>query len=223
MQRDSDAVGIEKISSRRLPDGEGPFLVLEQMSLRTLYADGSSSKPYTIACLHRRGFDSVSVTLYDDSGPEVLVGVRRALRPIPYFRRGLDLPLPDGRIYGRVWEAVAGSLEPGDRGEEGLRARVVAEVWEEAGFRIAPQDVEDLGAGFFPSHGQSSEKIHLRAVRVRPAEQHPSRGAGTGPSEVGETVFLEAGRALEMCLRGEIEDPKVEIGVRRLLDRLANP
>jgi ADP-ribose pyrophosphatase len=219
MARDHDVAGVERLSSETFPPEEGSFLVLERMRCRTLYGDGTASEPYLLACLHRRGVDSVAVTLYDDSGPELRVGIRRALRPILYFRPAMELPVPDGRDYPEVWEAVAGSLEPEDRGEEGLRRRVVEEVWEEAGFRIGPEQVEDLGAGFFPSHGQSSEKIHLCAVRVRQTDQVPGQGRGTGPSEEGRTHFLEAGEILRMCREGEIEDPKVEIGVRRLLER----
>jgi len=219
MSPDRNVTGVEKVSSEHLPREEGSFLVLERMRCRTLYDDGSASQPYLLACLHRRGVDSVAVILYDDSGPKLRVGIRKALRPILCFRAGMDLALPDGRDYTQVWEAVAGSLELEDRGEEGLRRRVVEEVWEEAGLRIRPEQVEDLGAGFFPSHGQSSEKIHLRAVRVRQEDQEAGQGRGTGPSEEGRTHFLEARQVLRMCREGEIEDPKVEIGVRRLLER----
>jgi ADP-ribose pyrophosphatase len=189
------------------------------MRCRTLYNDGSASEPYRVDCVHRRGVDSVSVVLYDDRGERLLVAVRRAVRPILFFRSSLPLPIPDGREYRMVWEAVAGSLEPGDLGEEGLRARVVAEVWEEAGIRISPEEIEDLGAGFYPSHGQSSEKIHLRAARVRSDVREQAPGSGSPLEEVGGVSFLEAAEVLRMCVEGEIEDPKVEVGVRRLLER----
>lgn len=219
MDDDLEVRGVEKVASRRLPEGGGSFLVLERMRCRILFRDGTASDPYDLDCVHRRGVDSVAILLYDDTADGLRVGVRRALRPIPFFRAEMDLPLPDGRDHRLVWEAVAGSLEPEDRGEEGLRRRVVQEVWEEAGFRIRTGQIEGLGAGFFPSHGQSSEMVHLRAVRVREGDRAKGQGGGTGPSEIGYTEFFEAGRILKMCWEGEIEDPKVEVGVRRLLQR----
>jgi 8-oxo-dGTP pyrophosphatase MutT (NUDIX family) len=212
--------GIERVESRRLPEGEDSFLTLEKMRCRTRYRGGERSETYSVDCVHRRGWDSVAIVLYDDSGEELLVGVRRAVRPILFLRSEAALPIPDGRRYRMVWEAVAGSLEPGDEGEEGLRRRLVEEVWEEAGLRIDRASIEPLGGGFYPSHGQSSEKIHLRAARVRVTEQQEAPGSGSPLEEVGGTRFLEAREVLRMCRDGRIEDPKVEIGIARLLERL---
>ena len=63
---------------------------------------------------------------------------RPGIRVPVYFRRTLALTVPDPASYDLIPEAVAGSLEPRDRGVDGFLARVVAEVWEEAGFSVDP-------------------------------------------------------------------------------------
>lgn len=219
-----DIAAVERVESRKLPPGEESFLVLEKARFRTLYKDGSRSRIYPVDCVHRRGVDSVAIVLYDDRDDRLWVGIRKALRATLDLRARMktDLPLREDPGGGApiVWEAVAGSLEPEDRGEEGVRRRVVEETWEEAGFRIDPCQVEELGAGFLPSHGQSTEKIHMRCVRVR-RERRLGPGLGEGPAELGRTEFFEATEVLRMCRAGEIQDPKVEIGVTRLVLRLS--
>jgi hypothetical protein len=125
--------------------------------------------------------------------------------------------LPDEKAYDFIPEAVAGSLEPGDMGKDGFLGRVIAEVWEEAGFRIAAPQIESLGGGFFPSHGQSSEKIHLCAVRVDPGTACPATGDGSVNEEDAPPIRFRPLREILMdCAGGSIEDPKVEILAWRL-------
>ncbi len=199
----------------------GGFLTLVRMRYRNVYDDGSTSRAYGYEYIHRRGFDAVAVALYHEEGNEPHMAYRPGLRVPVYFRRALPLCLPDEREYLFIPEAVAGSLEPGDRGLDGFLARVCAEVEEEAGFRVAPEEVEPLGAGFFPSHGQSSEKIHLCAVRVVPGSGAEPRGDGSvNESDAPPPVFRPVREILLDCARGAIEDPKVEILARRLCTRL---
>jgi ADP-ribose pyrophosphatase len=197
--------------------GEGGFLTLIRLRYRNRYEDGTHSRPYLYEHIHRRGFDSVAIALYHEPPGGLCMAYRHGIRVPVYFRRELPLPIEDPRGYLFVPEAVAGSLEPGDRGREGLLARVVAEVYEEAGFRVRPEEVEPLGGGFFPSHGQSSEKIHLCAVRVDPSAAEPPPGDGSvNEADAPPVLFRPVREILLDCAAGRIEDPKVELLAWRL-------
>jgi hypothetical protein len=197
--------------------GEGGFLTLVRMKYRNRYADGTASRPYLYEYIHRRGFDAVAIGLYHEQDGEPHMAYRPGIRVPVYFRRDLPLAIRDRRPYLLIPEAVAGSLEQDDRGVDGFLDRVVAEVFEEAGFKIEAGDVEPLGGGFFPSHGQSSEKIHLCAVRVDPARAGIARGDGSvNETDAPPIRFRPLREILQDCARGAIEDPKVEILCWRL-------
>ena len=198
-----------------------PFLTVVRLKYRNLYEDGTASRPYHYEHVHRRGYDAVAIGLYYLEGGKPWMAYRPGIRVPAYFRKELALTLPDGKEYLHVPEAVAGSLEPQDVGLEGFLARVVAEVAEEAGFSAKPEDAEPLGGGFLPSHGQSSEKIHLCAVRVVPGTQRAAQGDGSvNEADAPPVLFKPAREILLSCARGEIEDPKVEILAWRLCLKL---
>jgi hypothetical protein len=163
----------------------------------------------------------VAIGLFYEAAGEPWLAYRPGIRVPVYFRRDLPLTIRDSRAYDLIPEAVAGSLEPRDHGVEGFLERVVAEVWEEGGFRIGASQVESLGAGFFPSHGQSSEKIHLCAVRVDPGTAEAPEGDGSvNEADAPPIRFRPLREILLDCVRGHVEDPKVEILARRLCLRL---
>jgi ADP-ribose pyrophosphatase len=119
-------------------------------------------------------------------------------------------------------ELVAGVLEPEDLGEAGLRARAAAEVLEEAGFAVAPEAIELLGAGgLYPSPGAMVEKFYFACVEVDPAAQQPLSGDGSPMEEGAQTRWVRLDDALAALLRGELMDLKTELGLRRLRDHLA--
>lgn len=198
-----------------------PFLTVVRLKYRNVYDDGSASRPYHYEHIHRRGYDAVAIGLYYVEGGKPWMACRPGIRVPAYFRKELALTVPDRRENLPTPEAVAGSLEPQDVGLEGFLARVVAEVAEETGFSAGPGDVEPLGAGFLPSHGQSSEKIHLCAVRVVPGTQGAAEGDGSvNEADAPPVVFKPVREILMGCCRGDIEDPKVEILAWRLCLKL---
>jgi 8-oxo-dGTP pyrophosphatase MutT (NUDIX family) len=203
---------------RRLPSVGPGFLTLERFLARNLYRSGRPSRPYRFEVVHRRGIDCVAILpfFFLRRPRRLMVVLKTGFRPGLYLRRRLPLPLPDRRSYTRVIEAVAGSLEPGDCGARGIDARARAELLEETGLVPRPGRRIDPGAGFFPSHGQSTEKVHLRAFEIDPARSAPPPGDGSVNEADSGVIVLEAGAILDRCRRGLIEDPKVEIGVRRL-------
>ncbi len=215
METARSVVAVE-VAGEPGPD-EGGFLTLVRLKYRNVYSDGGRSRPYLYEYIHRRGYDAVAIGLFHEEAGIPSMAWRPGIRVPVFFRRDLSLAVSDPRRYLTVPEAVAGSLEPVDRGPSGVLRRIVEEVLEEAGFRIQPREVISLGGGFFPSHGQSSEKIHLCAARVDPS----LRGEAPGDGSVNETDappvrFSPLRDILLASARGEMEDPKLEILAWRL-------
>jgi len=201
------------------------FLHVRRYRARNRRVDGSVSDVYPIDVLDRPSLDAVAVCLWARSPKGVEVLLRRQLRPAVHFRRGRQrvMPEPDVLLFE---ELVAGVLEPGERDLEALRRRAAEEVLEEAGFSLAPERFEPLGAGFYMLPGIISEKIHLLAAEI---ERGPGEAAIDAPAE-GDGSPLEEGatlawrgleEAISACKSGEIEDAKTEIALRRLKERLS--
>jgi ADP-ribose pyrophosphatase len=206
-------------------DAAGPgFLRLERFRVKNLHRHGVASRPYRFEVLHRRGVDAVAIVpfYFDRRTRRLMIVCKVGFRPGLHLRHRLPLPSRDRRAYTSVIEAVAGSLEPGDRGEAGITARARAELIEETGMRPIAGRGRDLGAGFFPSHGQSTEKVHLRSFQIDPDLALDPTGDGSVNEAGAGTIAIEARRIIDMCRTGLIEDPKLEVGVSRLL-RLLSP
>ncbi len=213
---------VEDYTSRARCD-EG-FLRLKRFRARNRRADGSHSREYPIDVIDRPTLDAVAVCLYARTPRGVEVLTRRGLRPAAYFRRGKVPVLPEPE-YLLVEELVAGVLEPGEVGLDALRRRGAEEAREEAGVEIAPERLEPLGGPFFPLPGIVSEKIHILAAEVpRPPVEGrydaPHEGDGSPLEEGAILEWRELSAAIDACNRGEIEDAKTEIALRRLAARL---
>lgn len=203
---------------------EGGFLGIRRLHLRNRRDDGSLSRPYLCDFTVRpMGLDAVVVVIWHRT-PEgrVIVLVRDGLRPPLVVGRPAERQVvPDGRGYLFLTELVAGIVEEDDRGEAGLRGRVAAEVLEEAGYVVDPAAVELLGAGVFPSPGSTAEKFFFAAVEIAdPSAQRELEGDGSPMEEGATTRWLPLDDAIAACVRGEIDDCKTELGLRRLRDRL---
>jgi len=212
----------DRTRSSRCDEG---FLHVRRYRARNRRADGSASREYPIDVIERPALDAVAVVLWarGPDGPEVLL--RRGLRPAAYFRKD-QRPAFEEPVYLLFEELVAGVLEPGERGLPGLQRRAAEEVAEEAGLSIDPAAVASLGAGFFMLPGTASEKIHLVAAEVARGPQRgtweaPHEGDGSPLEEGAELLWRPLAEAIAACERGEIEDAKTELGLRRLAARLA--
>ncbi|HVI75787.1 MAG TPA: NUDIX hydrolase [Anaeromyxobacteraceae bacterium] len=201
------------------------FLRLRRFRARNRREDGSRSAEYPIDVIDRPVLDAVAVCLWARGPAGIEVLTRRGLRPAAYFRRGKTAVLPEPE-YLLVEELVAGVLEPGEVGLDALRRRASDEVREEAGLEIEPSRFEPLGGPFFMLPGIASEKIHVMAAEVArglgpPVWSAPETGDGSPLEEGAELRWRPLGAAVEACERGEIEDAKTELALRRLLTRLA--
>jgi len=211
---------LKKLSS----SGPG-FLTLQRFLARNLYQSGQVSRPYRFEVVHRRGLDAVAIIPFffqtshaggGRSRQRLMVVLKVGFRPGLHLRSKMRPPLRDRRRYNFVLEAVAGSLESADRGSRGIDIRARTELLEETGLRVRAGRLIRIGSGFFPSHGQSTEKVHLRAFEVDPGPALPPTGDGSVNESDSGTLVMEAGRLLAACRKGTIEDPKLEIGVSRL-------
>jgi len=202
--------------------GEGGFLAIRRLRMRNRRADGSVSSPYVCDAIARPyGQDAVVVAVYARAARGVQVLLRDGLRPALLLGRDpTRAPLPEPPPAMFLTELVAGIIEPGDIGADGLRQRAAHEVEEEAGFVVAPAAVALLGAGMYPSPGSMIEKFYFTAVEVDPASQQPLAGDGSPMEEGARTRWLPLGDAIDACMRGDLVDLKTELGLRRLRDHL---
>ena len=220
-----EVVGFVIDSDERV--GEGGFLAIRRLRMRNRRADGSLSPQYICDSIARPyGQDAVVVAVYSRgsrSAEGVQVLVRDGLRPpLVLGRDPARAPLPEPAPQMFLSELVAGIIEPGDVGVDGLRQRAAHEVAEEAGFTVEPAAVVLLGAGMYPSPGAMIEKFYFTAVEVDPAAQQALTGDGSPMEEGARTRWWQLDRAIEACVRGELVDLKTELGLRRLRDHLAS-
>lgn len=211
----------DKTPSSKCDEG---FLLLRRFVLKNTYTDGSVSEPYNCDVLSRRMIDAVAVVLWhrDDAGT-VYVHYREGTRPPVWLRRHKQdqLPYKDPAPFDRIGEIVAGVLEEGDDGPEGVRKRGAIEAREEAGYDVPMDDVSYLGTeGIFPSPGVTDEKIYLCAAQIDPAQQGVAEGDGSAHEEGTRMVTLTLREAIRACREGRIPDAKTELGVLRLADFL---
>jgi ADP-ribose pyrophosphatase len=206
---------IEDFSSTARCD-EG-FLRLRRLRCQNRRADGSVSPVYRVDVVDRPRLDAVAVLVYRRSASGLEVLTRKNLRPAAYFRRGKEMVVPDPVSYLRVEELVAGVMELEDKGEEGVRRRAVEEVREEAGYEVAPGEIQLLGGGFFVAPGIISEKVFPTAVDVTGKRARPPEGDGSPLEEGTELQWRPIQALLAACRAGEVPDAKLEIAITRLL------
>ncbi len=204
------------------PDG---FLRVERYRMTNRRADGTQSERYLCDFLGRpKGPDAVVVALYHrGTDNRVMVLLRDGLRPALILGRpDEELPVPESRVSLTFTEVVAGIIERDDHGTGGIQHRAAVEAHEEAGYRIAADDVAFLGAGTFPSPGSMPEKFWLTAAHVDDLDAREEPPTDGSPMEEGATVrWMELDDAIAACVRGDIEDCKTELVLRRLREHLA--
>jgi ADP-ribose pyrophosphatase len=197
------------------------WLHVRRLRCRNRRGDGTTSAIYRVDVVDRPLLDAVAVMVFKraDSGVEVLT--RRQLRPAAYFRKDRAEAIDDRGAHLFIEEIVAGLLESGDRGEEGIRRRAAIEVKEEAGFQVSPEEIILLGGPYFLAPGVLSEKMFPCAVDVTGMAQEQPEGDGS-PLEEGATLrWRPLEELLRACRLGEIQDARTEIGTTRLAAHLA--
>ena len=204
---------IEVVSDQRV--GQGGFLVLRRLRLRLVRADGSRTAEGLWDYVERpMGLDAVVVALYRRRQGVVEVLLRSGLRVPLQFGR----PAPQEELL--FPELVAGILERGEESAAATQKRAADEALEEAGLRIDARSVELLGPPLYPTPGLCAELFHFVRAEVREQEAALPQGDGSPFEEGARLEWVPLDEALARCARGEIQDLKTELGLRRLREAL---
>jgi ADP-ribose diphosphatase len=201
--------GLELLSDERV--GQGGHLVIRRLRMQLVLSDGSRTREGSWDFVERpMGLDAVVLALYrrGEAGVQVLL------------RSGLRVPLQYGRSEPRpllFTELVAGILEPGDD----LKKRAADEAFEEAGLQVPPASIHLLGAPMFPTPGMCAELFHFASCEVACDAVAEQPGGDGSPFEEGARLeWVSLDEALARVSRGELQDLKTEVALRRLREVL---
>lgn len=201
------------------------FLTIRRWRLRHRYEDGSASPAYSCDVVSRPGVDAVAVVLwFRDGGGRPQVVLKEGVRPPVWLRRRKELIQPDPDAPLVLTELVAGILERGDGGPDGLRRRGAAETREEAGVDLPADAFAPLGGPSFPTPGAADERVDFLVAELPgpPPAGGPPGGDGSGMEHGTRVLVLPLDEALRRCRDGRIPDMKTEIGLTRLAAMLAH-
>lgn len=206
---------LRRIDAAPLPGRA--FLSLHRLELANVYPDGAVSRMYPYDAVLRRHLDAVALLLTTGGDVAPRVCMRSCVRPPLLLRGGAVTPLEEAPGPPCLWELPAGLIEDADRGVDGIRSRASAEAFEEVGVRIPADRFTVLAGAPFVSPGVIPERLFFaRAEVARPEDAAPPAGDGSPVEERAEIAWVALGEAIAMCDRGEIEDMKTELGLRRL-------
>lgn len=197
--------------------GPGAFLTLHHLRVESTYTDGTTGPEFAWDAVLREHIDAVVLLLVAEVDGHRCACLRSCVRPPLLLRDELSLPVEDERRHDFLWELPAGLLEDGDQGAEGIRRRAAIEVREETGYAVQPEDFELLPGAPFVCPGVLPERIHFAAARIDdPSAAADPPGDGSAAEERALIWWLPVEEGLAMCERGEIDDMKTELGLRRL-------
>jgi ADP-ribose pyrophosphatase len=213
------SIRLEMLEDLSPPSGQG-FLKLVRRKLRAHYPDETSSAPFVYDEVDRRAIDAVVVAAHH-VGPNGVrhVYLRSALRPPVYFRGTARAPVPVPDNQGGLWELPAGLVEADELSPEGLLRGAARELHEEAGLEVPPSALRALGPSMYPCPAVIAERHFFFEVEVDPAARVEPPLDGSALERFGKILDVPVGEALAMCARGEIEDAKTELLLRRLAER----
>jgi ADP-ribose pyrophosphatase len=200
------------------PSGQTGFLRVHRRRMR-IDRPGAASASFVFDHIHRDALDAVVIAAhYRDAAGELCVYLRSALRPAVRLRPLDRRPFEERATLGQLWELPAGLVEPGEYDEEGLRRCAARETAEELGFHLSPEHFRPLGPATFPSPGCIGERHHFFHVRVAPGARATPCEDGSALEEAALVEALAVAEALALARRGELEDAKTELALRRLLE-----
>ena len=208
---------LELIEDVRPPKEEQGFIYVRKLRMKAHYADGSESQPFQYFCADRSRMDAAIIVPHFTTPDGIRhVVLRSALRP-PLAARPLDIrPVPELDSLGELWEVPAGLVEADERTPEGLQVCAARELFEETGYELQPSEMIPLGPSTFPAAGMIGERHFFFHAEVDPTRRVPPPEDGSALERSAHVISFPLEVALEACRRGEIEDAKTEVGLRRL-------
>ena len=207
---------VEDLSSE-----DAGFLRIVRRRLRAHYPDGTSSPPFEYDEIDRSAIDAVVLAVHFlDSNGVRHVFLRSAVRPPLTFRDRARSPRPSiDPPGGFLWELPAGLVEASEQSEAGLRHAARREIREELGFEVNEAALSELGPSVFPVPAFISERHFFFEIEVDPGQRAEPSLDGSALEHAGAVVSLPVAEALDRCRRGEFQDAKTELCLRRLLER----
>ncbi|WP_437675126.1 NUDIX hydrolase [Sorangium sp. So ce131] len=195
------------------------FLNVRRQVFRVEFPDGSLSDPFTYDSVDRERLDAVVIAPhYRGADGRRHVYLRSALRPPAATRSPAVCPVPEKPTLGALWELPAGLVEVDERSAEGLQRSAVRELLEEVGFDVDPSALRALGPPSFPAPGMVGERHFYFHVEVDPARQGQPTEDGSPLERLAAIAVVPLDEAIELTRRGEIEDAKTEVALRRLAE-----
>jgi len=212
-------IRLELLEDESPASGPG-FLRLVRRRLCAHYPDGTSSAPFVYDEVDRRAIDAVVVVAHY-LGPERKrrVFLRSALRPPVYFRGVSRAPVAVPDNNGGLWELPAGLVEEDEQSPEGLVRAASRELFEEVGLSVPDAALHPLGPSTYPCPGVISERHFFFETAVDPTTRVEPPLDGSALERFGQIVDVSLAEALDLCRRGDIEDAKTELALRRLGER----
>jgi ADP-ribose pyrophosphatase len=207
---------VEDLSS----EGAG-FLRIVRRRLRAHYPDGTSSPPFVYDEIDRAAIDAVVLAVHflDPNGVRH-VFLRSAVRPPVTFRDPARSARPSiDPPGGFLWELPAGLVDADEQSEAGLRHAARREIREELGFEVNEAALSELGPSVFPVPAFISERHFFFEIEVDPNQRTEPSLDGSALEHAGAVVSLPVVEALDRCRRGEFQDGKTELCLRRLVER----
>jgi ADP-ribose pyrophosphatase len=206
--------------SEAVDDSSPGFMAFDRRRLRVCYPDGSLSEPFLYDAVTRRLLDAVVVAAHYERDGQVRVYLRSAIRPAITYRDPARSAVAEAG-QASLWELPAGLVEPGEETSmEGVMRAAQRELHEEVGFEVELSRLEPLGPSTFPAPGFIAERHYYFATRVDPPQRVEPPLDGSPLEKDGMVIDVTLEAALKMCQKGEIEDAKTELGLRRLQDLL---
>jgi ADP-ribose pyrophosphatase len=212
------ALQLVVVGDRVIGDPDG-FMHLRRTTLRLRSPDGALSEPFDYDTLGRKRLDAVVIAPhYRDAGGVRRVFLRSCMRPPPFLRPIEARPLPEKDSLGALWELPAGLVEEDERSIDGLRRCAARELGEEIGFTLAAERFIELGSSTFPAPGIIGERHFYFQVEVDPTTRATPTEDGSALERNAVIADVSLEEALALTRRGEIEDAKTELALRRLAE-----
>jgi ADP-ribose pyrophosphatase len=202
--------------SPEVPPG---FFRLVRRRLRAHYPDGTESAPFVYDEIDRRSIDAVVIVAHYVAGADRRVFLRSSLRPPVYFRAASRPKATAPENHGGLWELPAGLVDAGEQGVEDPAAAAARELHEEVGFSLTKDAMRELGPSTYPTPGVMAERHFYFEVTVDPGKRTEPKLDGSALEKDGVVFDVGVAEALAMCARGDIEDAKTELALRRLAER----